>query len=857
MPHEPSVGFAVITFRAFGTPEMQGPDGTTLQSILTRPKLLGLLSVLAASSLRGFYRRDTLLGFFWGETDEKRGRRALRQSLYYLRQSLGEGVLVGRGEEEIGLDREQFWCDVGAFEDALAQGSAEKALELYRGDLLSGFFVSGAPEFVRWLEERREELRRRACTAAWDLADQAGREGNAAAAGRWAHRAASLAPFDEGLVVRAITLLDAVGDRSGAVRLFEAFAGRLEEELELQPSPETRALVEQIRARTELKSERSGIASAVSADPVEGEAAEPLTQVAAPKSASSEPVSTVPPVRKKPRGRDFRLGALVGAGFIIVIGLAWAFRSESPQLDPRRVVVAVFDNQTGAPDLDPLGRMTADWITQGLVESGLVDVVPSTIGLVPRADFTDPELPPGGTTALAEATGAGTIVAGAYYRRGDSVELQAQVIDARDGRLLSAVAPVSGAVDDPGAAVDSLRRSVARTLAVLLEPSLRQSAAAAHPPSLEAYRHYLEGLRRFERSNDMRGALTNFYRAVELDSTFIAPRFYIVFAHGNLGEPVQADSNAQLLVAQRPLLTEYQRNTLDWQLASLHGDQMAGLEAARARGGIDVGVQALKVNRPQETVDVLAEHEAVHDYYFHWLTLTEAYHMLGDFQRELEEVRRLRESHPDRLRALDAELRPLAALGRIGEVEPRLEESLLLPPEEGITPAGVMGGAAAELRAHGYLQASFAVADRAIEWFLSRPAAEADGWWYGYGLALAYYQRERWQEARVLFERLASETPNDINVRGFLGVLAARRGDSEAALSIGEGLEGLAPRNFGRDSYWQACIASLLGDRERAMVLLREAYARGRPFAVNLHTDMDLEPLHDLPAFQQFIRPKG
>ena len=109
----------MITFRAFGAPELRGSDGTVLQSILTRPKLLGLLSVLAAVPSPGFCRRDTLLGLFWGETDEKRGRRALRQSLYYIRQSLGEGVLPGRGDEENGLDRERFWCDVAAFEAAL------------------------------------------------------------------------------------------------------------------------------------------------------------------------------------------------------------------------------------------------------------------------------------------------------------------------------------------------------------------------------------------------------------------------------------------------------------------------------------------------------------------------------------------------------------------------------------------------------------------------------------------------------------------------------------------------------------------------------------------------------------------
>lgn len=92
----------------------------------------------------------------------------------------------------------------------------------------------------------------------------------------------------------------------------------------------------------------------------------------------------------------------------------------------------------------------------------------------------------------------------------------------------------------------------------------------------------------------------------------------------------------------------------------------------------------------------------------------------------------------------------------------------------------------------------------------------------------------------------------------FLGVLAARRGDREAALGIEEELSGLdAPGVFGRNHYWRARVASLLGDRERAVALLREAYARGHPFSVLLHRDMDLEPLRDYEPFQQFMEPKG
>jgi hypothetical protein len=41
------------------------------------------------------------------------------------------------------------------------------------------------------------------------------------------------------------------------------------------------------------------------------------------------------------------------------------------------------------------------------------------------------------------------------------------------------------------------------------------------------------------------------------------------------------------------------------------------------------------------------------------------------------------------------------------------------------------------------------------------------------------------------------------------------------------------------------------------MVLLRNAYAQGKAFDLLPHLDPDLEPLHEYPPFQEFLRPKG
>ena len=357
----------------------------------------------------------------------------------------------------------------------------------------------------------------------------------------------------------------------------------------------------------------------------------------------------------------------------------------------------------------------------------------------------------------------------------------------------------------------------------------------------------------------MRETLEFMYRAVALDSAFADPRFFIIMAHYNLGELSAADSNAELLLPFRSQFSPYQRAFLDWLIAGLRGDRAGALQAARARGVLaDVAVEALKSNRPHESIEILSPAQPTPEFYFKWITLMEAFHMVGDYASELAEARRAREAYPDQLMILGSELRALAALGRIDDVERGLDESLLLPPE-GVVVAGlVMGDVAAELRTHGFQEASLSVANRAVSWYRSRPSEEAATVTSRVGLAMTLYLAERWEEARALFQELAAEVPGDVTTQGYLGVLAARRGDRDEALRISNQLAGTAsPYDFGHDIYWQACIAAQLGELDRAMVLLREAYARGRPFGILLHRDMNLEPLRDYPQFQEFIEPKG
>jgi predicted Zn-dependent protease len=181
-----------------------------------------------------------------------------------------------------------------------------------------------------------------------------------------------------------------------------------------------------------------------------------------------------------------------------------------------------------------------------------------------------------------------------------------------------------------------------------------------------------------------------------------------------------------------------------------------------------------------------------------------------------------------------------------------------MAPHAGSSPGDVMVDAARELRAHGHRPSSIEMAGRAAEWYRSRPAEVVQAIEYRLGLARALYLAERWDEARATFAVLARDVPDTIEFAGRLGVIAARQGDEVTARAM---LADLRQRrsegDSGEPSYAAAGIAALLDERNEAVALLREAFARGLAHGFRVHTETALEPLLDYPPFVELVRPKG
>jgi DNA-binding SARP family transcriptional activator len=312
----------VIELRLFGPPRIDGLDPDRAEAVLRQPKRLAVLARLALTGANGFERRDNLLAMFWPEQSETRGRHALRQMLHSLRTAFGRPVIARRGDDELAVDSAELSCDASRFVGLLDSNRLADALELYRGDLLPGFHLDGAPEFDRWLDETRSQLRRRAADAAARLTTQCETAGDLGGAASWARRAHELAPDDEAVLRRLLGALDRAGNRAAALQVYEKFVRRLSEEFEVEPAPETQSVARALRLN---QTASAGLAARV---PASGDR-EPVATVSA--AGDQRPEHAAPPTRI-PASLRGRRAIAVAALLVVAVSIgAYVVRGVQPR----------------------------------------------------------------------------------------------------------------------------------------------------------------------------------------------------------------------------------------------------------------------------------------------------------------------------------------------------------------------------------------------------------------------------------------------------------------------------------------------------------------------------------------------
>jgi DNA-binding SARP family transcriptional activator/class 3 adenylate cyclase/predicted ATPase len=283
-----------LTIAVLGGLDIHLGDGVAALDLPTR-KSRAFLAYLALSP--GMRRsREHLAGTLWERSAEEQARASLRQTLSSLRRALsGADSPVNADSEFVWLDAQSVEVDALLFERHAALGSAEgleRAVGLYRGELLSGFSLR-EERFEQWMTAERRRLHERAVQVFSDMvdyytgADRSDRAITVATAMlaldpslEWAHRA-------------LMRLYLRTGRREAAFRQFEECTRILSEELGVAPAEETRQLAAEIGRRTSTRDPRVGAAAASSASRL------PEQPAAAPPPAPEAEPAPVPPAERK------------------------------------------------------------------------------------------------------------------------------------------------------------------------------------------------------------------------------------------------------------------------------------------------------------------------------------------------------------------------------------------------------------------------------------------------------------------------------------------------------------------------------------------------------------------------------
>jgi serine/threonine-protein kinase len=496
------------------------------------------------------------------------------------------------------------------------------------------------------------------------------------------------------------------------------------------------------------------------------------------------------------------------------------------------VAVAPFRDETGDAALEGIGRLAADWITQGLHESGELRVVawPAVRAAVERAPDGD------AIRAIREAADAGTIILGRIYRTGDELRLSADIVDARRGIVLAAPRPVIVPRDSSLAGVRELRDRVLGALAVQRDPRLPAGAAFANrPPTHEAYLAFDRALSDYD-AYRYAAATAGMLEAWQRDTTFTAALVYAAFAASNATDQQRADSLVHEALARRTSMSAYHAAMSDHLAAFLRGDGPGALEAALranelapgSRAGYNAARTLLAMNRPAEAEALLAsldpEHGPMRGWPAYWSQRAYAAHLLGHHEEALAFAREMHRRHPEQRVTTVLEARALASLGRRTELDSLFRAAEALPPEVYWSQGAMRTVAAEELMVHGDTVAAMAMHADAERWLRGRLARAPEHADHRFWLATALIGQRKWRAADAeLTWLLRTQTPR-LRLRGMAALVAAHRGDRARAERL---LRDAAPDERGEWLAYRARLAAIFGEREDALRLLGEAIATG------------------------------
>jgi DNA-binding SARP family transcriptional activator len=198
--------------------------------------------------------RDAIAELLWTGVPQAQARHSLRQTILDIRQTLNAADdhlgdhLLATTSDDVALTTSRVFIDVRTFRRCVERQTARSlsvACSLYRGEFLAGLYTRES-SFDQWIANQRNRLHMMALDAHERHIDLLVQRERVAAALDTALRVLELDPFHERAHRVVMMLYARRGDISAVKRQYDALVSLLRDELNIDPAPETRELVQSI-----------------------------------------------------------------------------------------------------------------------------------------------------------------------------------------------------------------------------------------------------------------------------------------------------------------------------------------------------------------------------------------------------------------------------------------------------------------------------------------------------------------------------------------------------------------------------------------------------------------------------------